>query len=96
MVVGSVHLVETFEFFYTLRKNNWEGVWQLDQFPFREDSVAAAQDAIQFLKAIHRALDALDEEALSAAQATHDALAARRLVLKALLTSMAELEVGAR
>ena len=28
MVVGSVHLVETFEFFYTLRKNNWDGVWQ--------------------------------------------------------------------
>ena len=40
MVVGSVHLVETFEFFYTLRKNNWDGVWQLDQFPFREDSVS--------------------------------------------------------
>ena len=39
MVVGSVHLVETFEFFHTLRRNNWEGVWQLDQFPFREDSV---------------------------------------------------------
>ena len=43
MVVGSVHLVETFEFFYTLRKNNWDGVWQLDQFPFREDSVEAAK-----------------------------------------------------
>ena len=96
MVVGSVHLVETFEFFHTLRKNQWEGVWQLDQFPFREDSVTAARDAIQFLKAVHRALDDLDEEALRAAQAAHDALAARRLVLKALLTSMAELEVGAR
>ena len=43
MVVGSVHLVETFEFFYTLRKNNLHGVWQLDQFPFREDSVGAAK-----------------------------------------------------
>ena len=63
MVVGSVHLVETFEFFHTLRKNNWNGVWQLDQFPFREDSVQAAKQAITFLKAIHRALDALDEEA---------------------------------
>ena len=56
MVVGSVHLVETFEFFYTLRKNNWDGVWQLDQFPFREDSVAAAKVAIRFLKALHGAL----------------------------------------
>ena len=50
MVVGSVHLVETFEFFHTLRKNNWEGVWQLDQFPFREDSVEAAKQAIRFLE----------------------------------------------
>jgi xylose isomerase len=89
MVVGSVHLVETFEFFHTLRKNNWDGVWQLDQFPFREDSVAAAQAAIRFLKAVHRALDALDEDALKAAQASHDALAAQRLVQQVLLTSMA-------
>ena len=29
MVVGSVHLVETFEFFHTLRRNDWQGVWQL-------------------------------------------------------------------
>ena len=91
MVVGSVHLVETFEFFHTLRRNNWEGVWQLDQFPFREDSVEAAKQAIRFLKAVHHALDVLDDEALAAAQASHDALAAQRLVQKVLLSSMAEL-----
>lgn len=89
MVVGSVHLVETFEFFHTLRKNNWQGVWQLDQFPFREDSVDAARLAIRFLKAVHRALDDLDDDALAAAQTSHDALAAQRLVQNALLTSMA-------
>jgi xylose isomerase len=90
MVVGSVHLVETFEFFHTLRRNNWEGVWQLDQFPFREDSVQAAKQAITFLKAIHRALDALDADALAAAQTNHDALAAQKLVQKVLLSSMIE------
>jgi xylose isomerase len=89
MVVGSVHLVETFEFFHTLRRNNWKGVWQLDQFPFREDSVGAARQAIRFLKAVHRALDTVDEKALAAAQASHDALAAQRLVQRALLASMA-------
>ncbi len=89
MVVGSVHLVETFEFFYTLRKNNWDGVWQLDQFPFREDSVEAAKAAIRFLKALHGALDALDEQALREAQASHDALAAQRLIQQVLLSSMA-------
>jgi xylose isomerase len=40
------------------------------------------------LKAIHRALDALDEDALAAAQANHDALAAQKLVQKVLLSSM--------
>src|SRR3546814_19936977 len=46
LIAGSVHPIELFEFFYTLRKNKWEGVWQLDQFPFREDSVAAANSEI--------------------------------------------------
>jgi xylose isomerase len=91
MVVGSVHLVETFEFFYTLRKNNWDGVWQLDQFPFREDSVKAAKAAIRFLKALHGALDALDVEGLRVAQASHDALTAQRLVQDVLLSSMARM-----
>ena len=88
MVVGSLHLTELFEFFHTLRVNGWEGVWQLDQFPFREDVVDNARTSIRLLKAIHRALDNLDEEALAAAQARQDPLAAQRIVQDALLTSM--------
>ncbi|HWD81171.1 MAG TPA: hypothetical protein VG497_19895, partial [Kribbella sp.] len=61
------------------------------QFPFREDSVQAAKQAITFLKAVHHALDVLDDEALAAAQASHDALAAQKLVQKVLLSSMAEI-----
>jgi xylose isomerase len=52
--------------------------------------VEAAKVAIRFLKAVHRALEALDERALRAAQASHDALAAQRLVQQVLLSSMAE------
>jgi len=84
LVVGTVHLTEIFEFFHTLRKNNWEGVWQLDQFPFREDSVDAANTAINTLKRIHRALDRLDTAALAEAQERQDAMAAQRLVQTAL------------
>ena len=80
---------EIFEFFYTLRINNWEGVWQLDQFPFREDTVEAARLSIETLKAIYRALDDLDMPALRDAQARQDALAAQRIVQRALLSSMA-------
>ena len=50
--------------------------------------MAAAKAAIRFLKALHGALDALDEDALREAQASHDALAAQRLVQDVLLSSM--------
>lgn len=89
LLVGSVHLVEIFEFFHVLRANSWEGVWQLDQFPFREDSVETARLAIRFLKALHHALDLLDEAALADAQERQDALTAQRVVQDALLSSMA-------
>jgi xylose isomerase len=90
MVVGSVHLTETFEFFYALREAGWDGVWQLDQFPFREDSVEAARAGIRVMKAIHRALGLVDREALAAAQRAQDALAAQRIVQRALLSVMAD------
>jgi xylose isomerase len=84
MVAGTVHPIELFEFFYTLRRNDWQGVWQLDQFPFREDNVEAANLAIAFLKRVGRALDLLDVGALREAQARHDALAALKLAQTAL------------
>ena len=83
LMAGSVHPIELFEFFYTLRKNNWEGVWQLDQFPFREDAVAVANGAIDFLKQVDRALDKLDFDAMRAAQKNHDAVTALKLAQKA-------------
>ncbi|GAA3385323.1 sugar phosphate isomerase/epimerase family protein [Cryptosporangium minutisporangium] len=88
MVVGSVHLTETFEFFWTLRDCGWDGVWQLDQFPFREDQVEAARDGIEVMRAIHRALDLVDRDALRAAQSAQDALAAQKIVRKALLSTL--------
>lgn len=88
LMVGTVHLTEVFEFFYTLRINNWEGVWQLDQFPFREDSIETARASIRFLKAVHRALDELDYEQLAAAQERQDAITANKLVQDVLLSSM--------
>ena len=86
LMVGSLHWIEVFEFFHVLKKNNWEGVWQLDQFPFREESVENAKLSIRFLKAVHRALQVLDEEALAAAQSRQDALGALRVVQNALFS----------
>ena len=87
LIAGSVHPIELFEFFYTLRKNKWEGVWQLDQFPFREDCVAVANTAIDFLKVVDRALDKLDFAAMQKAQDKHDAVTALKLAREVLFTS---------
>jgi xylose isomerase len=84
MVAGSVHPIELFEFFHVLRKNEWGGVWQLDQFPFREDCVEAATLAIDFLKRVDRGLGRLDVQALRAAQERQDAMKALRLAQEAL------------
>ena len=90
LVVGSVHLTETLEFFYTLRQCGWDGVWQLDQFPFREDSVEAAREGIAAMRAIHRALDVLDVAALREAQDRQDALTANRIARRALFAGQAD------
>ncbi|MDY4388997.1 sugar phosphate isomerase/epimerase family protein [Pectobacterium aroidearum] len=88
LVVGTVHMTEIFEFFYVLKINNWQGVWQLDQFPFRENHVEAAKLSIRFLKHIYRALDKLDIPALQAAQEAQNPLLAQRIVQDALLSSI--------
>jgi sugar phosphate isomerase/epimerase len=88
LMVGSVHITEVFEFFYTLKINDWNGVWQLDQFPFREDTVDTARSSIRFLKGIARALDELDIDTLREAQSRQDAIAAQRVVQDALLSCM--------
>ncbi|MDH1612579.1 sugar phosphate isomerase/epimerase family protein [Klebsiella aerogenes] len=90
LVVGTVHMTEIFEFFYVLKINNWNGVWQLDQFPFREDNVEAANLSIRFLKHIYRALDRLDIKALQAAQAEQNPLKAQKIIQNALLSSIEE------
>lgn len=94
MVVGSVHPLETFEFFHALVDAGWEGIWQLDQFPFREDPVEAARAGVETMRGFHRALERLDWDALRAAQAAQDALAAQRIAKRALYSALAETQDG--
>lgn len=85
MAVGSIHLIETLEFLYALRQINWQGPLLIDQFPFRENVLQAAQSSIRTIRALDRILDRIDLNALKAAQDRQDALAAQRIVLELLL-----------
>jgi xylose isomerase len=85
MAVGSVHLLETLEFLSALRQIHWQGPLLLDQFPFREDPIRAAQASISTIRGMERLLDRLDLGALTAARARQDALEAQRIVMDMLL-----------
>ena len=85
MAVGAVHLIETLEFLHALRQVHWQGPILLDQFPFREDPIAAAHSSIRTIRALDRVLDRIDLNALAAVQDRQDALEAQRIVLDQLL-----------
>jgi xylose isomerase len=85
LTVGSIHLIETLEFFLEVRKIGWDDPIFLDQFPFREDPVEAARTSINTIRAIDAALDRIDLDALRDAQSRQDALAAQRVLTELLL-----------
>jgi xylose isomerase len=85
LAVGSIHLIETLEFFLEVRKIGWDEPIFLDQFPFREDPVEAARTSINTIRAIDAALDRIDLDALTDAQSRQDALAAQRVLTELLL-----------
>jgi xylose isomerase len=85
MAVGSVHLVETLEFLFALRRIDWQGPILLDQFPFREDPIQAARSSIDVIRGLNSLVDRIDISALRAAQDRQDALAAQGIVMDMLL-----------
>lgn len=85
LAVGSVHLADTLDFLHTVRKIGWDKPLLLDQFPFREDPATAAGHSLDVIDALFDKLDTIDLDALRDAQSRHDALAAQRIALGALL-----------
>ena len=85
MAVGSIHLLETLEFLSALRQIHWQGPLLLDQFPFREDPIRAAQASISTILGMEKLLDRLNLGALRAAQERQDALEAQRVAMDTLL-----------
>jgi xylose isomerase len=85
MAVGSVHLLETLEFLSALRQIHWQGPLLLDQFPFREDPIRAAQASIRTIRGMEQLLDRVNLGALRGAQERQDAFEAQRVIMDTLL-----------
>lgn len=85
--VGSVHLIETLDFLLALRRIGWSRPILLDQFPFREDPVAAARRSIAMVQLLDERIERIDAEQLRAVQSRQDSLQAQQLLHQALLGS---------
>lgn len=85
--VASVHLFETMEYLLALRSIGWKDPLLLDQFPFRENPVAAVARSIETIEMLSEACTRVDGVELAEAQSRQDALTVQRIYWNALLGS---------
>ncbi|MGA3325170.1 MAG: sugar phosphate isomerase/epimerase family protein [Terriglobia bacterium] len=85
MMFGSVHLVESLELVYWLKRLNYKGWLTLDIFPYREDGVRAATQCREWIKALFRAVDRVGMEAFAEVIRRGDACGAMDLVRRAIV-----------
>jgi xylose isomerase len=85
MIFGSVHLVESLELIYWLKRLNYSGWMTLDIFPYREDGVRAASQSRDWIKALSQAIDRIGMEPIAEIIRRADACDAIDLVRRALI-----------
>lgn len=75
MIVGSLHVVEYFELLFWLKESGYAGWYSMDQYPYREDGVAAVRESVAFLQGVEKLLtpERCDEmrALIAAGDATH-------------------------
>ena len=57
MIVGSIHTIETLEFFYWLKRTEYKGWLSIDQYPYREDSLEAVREGVNAMEAFADLVD---------------------------------------
>jgi xylose isomerase len=80
MIVGSIHFPEYIELLYWLKRLGYEGWYSMDQYPYREDGIAAVRESVRFLQEIENLLTQTRIEELDALIADGDATATTRWV----------------
>ena len=84
---ASVQLFETMEYLLALKSIEWKDPLLLDQFPFRENPVAAVARSIETIEMLSEACTRVDGVELAEAQSRQDALTVQRIYWNALLGS---------
>lgn len=80
LMVGSVHLWQTLELLYELRKGGYPGTIYFDTFPERVDPAAESAANIEMVQRLEGLIDTIPADELAHIQSRQDAMAATRLV----------------
>jgi xylose isomerase len=84
MMVGSVHIIETLEILYWLKRTGYDGWYTLDIFPYREDGVKAAKESIAWIKGLISVLEKIGDDKIMEVIKTGDATESSKLIREAL------------
>ena len=80
MIVGSVRHAEFLEFFYWLRKTDYDGWITIDQYPYREDGRDAVEESAKWMDLLESIVENTDPEKIEKVLAKKDAVAASRMI----------------
>jgi len=86
MIVGSVHTIETLEFFYWLKRTNYDGWLSIDQYPYREDGLEAVREGVNAMESFVKMTDRLNAEEVESLLKSGNAVQASAFLRKLLLT----------
>ena len=65
MITGSIHTIPYIEFFYWLKRTNYQGYISTDQYPYREDGRDACNESVRWFDIFEDLADRIDERILS-------------------------------
>jgi sugar phosphate isomerase/epimerase len=65
LIVGTVRTVEFIELFFALRKVNYDGYIAVDIFPFRDDTLRAAEESLRYMEKFNEQVDIIGYENLA-------------------------------
>lgn len=74
MIPGSVNFWDTLEFFYWLRRIQYDGWFGVDIYPYRENGTAALSQTIRYIHRFYEVAGTLDEHKLHEYRSTNEPL----------------------
>lgn len=80
MIVGAVHSVEFIEMFYVLRKIGYDKWCTVDIFPYREDSMRAAEESLLYMQKFNSLVDTIGIDKLDECLRSDDVSDSIRLI----------------